>query len=284
MTDSTRPACARLAQALQELKARTGLSMAVLAERTQYSKSSWQRYLNGNQLAPSKAVVALCALAGESRGRLLALWELADQEWSGRAQPAAPTVVPEEGDRRLDTRSVSADSAAADQEKRWNLGWRWWAFAAAVVLGLAAATVVTAMPGPGAKAPTRQSAYSVPPAHSCQGQTCAGRDPLMTGCAASGEVEDIGSREPYRTSMRALLGFRYSAQCRAVWAMLWRADVGDVIELSGQGGGSQRGQVHDMDEGSVTTPMLNGSELGRLEACYEPSGGHPECFRLGPVP
>ncbi|MEU0039646.1 DUF2690 domain-containing protein [Streptomyces sp. NPDC006333] len=76
----------------------------------------------------------------------------------------------------------------------------------------------------------------------------------MTGCAASGEVEDIGSKEPYRTSGGALLGFRYSGQCHAVWAMLWRANVGDIIEISGQSGSSQQVQVHDMDEGSVTTP------------------------------
>ncbi|MEU0039645.1 hypothetical protein [Streptomyces sp. NPDC006333] len=69
----------------------------MLAERSAYSKSSWQRYLNGNQLVPRKAVVALCAMAGEPPGRLLALWELADQEWSGRARATTPTVKPGEG-------------------------------------------------------------------------------------------------------------------------------------------------------------------------------------------
>ncbi|MFJ4931663.1 DUF2690 domain-containing protein [Streptomyces sp. NPDC088736] len=286
MTDSTRPACDRLAQALQELKARTGLSMTALAERSAYSKSSWQRYLNGNQLAPRKAVVALCATAGEPPGRLLALWELADQEWSGRAREAAPMVKPGERNRRPDTQSVDAGHAAADEKKKKrNPGWRRWTFAAAAMLGLAAAaTWATAVHDTDSKAPIRQSAHSVPPSHSCEGQTCAGRDPLTTGCAASGEVKDIGSEDPYRTSVGALLGFRYSGQCHAVWAMLWRADVGDVIEISGQGGSSQRVQVDDMDEGSVTSPMVNGSKLKRFEACYEPSDGRPECFRVGPIP
>ncbi|MFG2583359.1 helix-turn-helix domain-containing protein [Streptomyces malaysiensis] len=79
------PACNRLAAGLRELRARTGLSMAALAERTAYSKSSWERYLNGKQLAPRQAVEVLCAMAGEPPGRLMALWELADGEWSGRA-------------------------------------------------------------------------------------------------------------------------------------------------------------------------------------------------------
>ncbi|MER6443489.1 DUF2690 domain-containing protein [Streptomyces sp. NPDC001185] len=280
MTDSTRPACDRLARALQGLKARTGVSMAVLAERSAYSKSSWQRYLNGKQLAPRKAVLALCAMAGEPPGRLLALWELADQEWSGRARATEPTVKPQEGDKRPDIRDVSAGHAA-EEEKKWNLDWRRWAFAATAVLGLAATgTWVTAVHDTDSKDPIRQSAHSVPPGHSCEGQTCAGQDPLTTGCAASGEVEDIGSEDPYRTSAGALLGFRYSGQCHAVWAMLWQADVGDVIEISGQGGISQRVQVRDMDDGSVTTPMVNGSKLKNLEACYKPSGGRKECFRV----
>ncbi|WP_329295605.1 helix-turn-helix domain-containing protein [Streptomyces sp. NBC_01455] len=282
MTDSTRPACARLAQALQGLRARTGLSMAVLAERTAYSKSSWQRYLNGDQLAPRKAVDALCAMAGESPGRLLALWELADQEWSGRAQAVAP-AVPLEGDKRLDTRGIPADRATTGQAREWtwNLGWRRWVFAAAVVLGLAAAVWITALPGTSAKDPTQRSAHpAAPPDLGCQGQTCVGRDPLMTGCAAPGQVKDIGLKEPYRTSTDALLGFRYSKRCHAAWAMLWRADLGDVLEFSGPGGSSQRVQVREMDEGSVTTPMLDGAELDRLQACYEPAGGHLKCFRL----
>lgn len=283
MTDSARPACARLAQALQGLRARTGLSMAVLAERTAYSKSSWQRYLNGSQLAPRKAVDALCAMAGESPGRLLALWELADQEWSGRAQAVAPAVTLGGGDKGLDTRDIPADRAATVQARqwKWNLGWRRWAFAAAVVLGLAAAAWITARPGTSAKDPTQESAHPAPPDLGCHGQTCAGRDPLMTGCAASGQVKDIGSKEPYRTATGALLGFRYSTQCHAAWAMLWRADLGDVLEIAGPGGSSQRVQVREMDEGSVTTPMLDGAELDRLQACYEPAGGHLKCFRLG---
>ena len=46
MTDPA-PECAALAERLRALRARTGLSLAALAERTPYSKSSWERYLNG---------------------------------------------------------------------------------------------------------------------------------------------------------------------------------------------------------------------------------------------
>ncbi|MFD8548303.1 helix-turn-helix domain-containing protein [Streptomyces sp. NPDC059649] len=86
--------CSRLAAGMRELRGRTGLSLAGLAARTPYSKSSWERYLNGKKLPPRDAVAALCRLAGEPAGRLLALWELADAAWSGRAAPAAVQAAP----------------------------------------------------------------------------------------------------------------------------------------------------------------------------------------------
>lgn len=94
------PEGALLAEGMRALRSRTGLSMAGLAAATAYSKSSWERYLNGKKMPPRQAVEALCALAKEPPGRLLALWELADSAWSGRAgrvgarRPAAATAAP----------------------------------------------------------------------------------------------------------------------------------------------------------------------------------------------
>jgi transcriptional regulator with XRE-family HTH domain len=78
---------------LRALKDRTGLSLAELARRTAYSKSSWQRYLSGAKQPPRGAVQALCRVAGADQARLLALWDLADQTWPhGAAEPAGPAV------------------------------------------------------------------------------------------------------------------------------------------------------------------------------------------------
>ncbi|MEV5955904.1 helix-turn-helix transcriptional regulator, partial [Streptomyces sp. NPDC051987] len=76
-----------LVEQLRVLKGRTGLSLAELARRTAYSKSSWQRYLSGDRLPPRAAAQVLCRLAGGDQGRLLALWELAEQAWHDRALP-----------------------------------------------------------------------------------------------------------------------------------------------------------------------------------------------------
>jgi transcriptional regulator with XRE-family HTH domain len=77
-------AVARLATELQTLRERTGLSLVALAAKTPYSKSTWARYLNGGTLPPWAAVQALAALADEPEARLRAMWDLAEEEWSGR--------------------------------------------------------------------------------------------------------------------------------------------------------------------------------------------------------
>ncbi|MGQ4515419.1 DUF2690 domain-containing protein [Streptomyces sp. DW26H14] len=282
MTEPPQLACEQLAEALRELKTRTGVSMAALADRTAYSKSSWQRYLNGKQLAPRKAVDALCTLAKEPPGRLLALWELADQEWSRRAQAVTRPTTPGRAGERTSTRRNTADRSETGQAKKWKPGRCGWAFAAAVAVGLVAAAWVTILPG---AEDTQKSAHSAPSATlGCHNHTCTGQDPMMMGCAASGQVEDMGSTDPYHTSTDALLAFRYSRQCHAAWAMLWQAHLGDVLELSAPGEASQRVKVADSDEadGSVMTPMIDGTDLTRLQACYESVGGRsPECFPLG---
>ncbi|MEU9570786.1 helix-turn-helix transcriptional regulator [Streptomyces massasporeus] len=78
-----------LVEQLRALKDRTGLSLAEMARRTAYSKSSWQRYLSGAKQPPRGAVQALCRMAGAEQARLLALWDLADQTWPHGAAVAA---------------------------------------------------------------------------------------------------------------------------------------------------------------------------------------------------
>ncbi|MFD3586478.1 helix-turn-helix domain-containing protein [Streptomyces sp. NPDC058683] len=94
---ATLPGEARqLVEQLRVLKGRTGLSLADLARRTAYSKSSWQRYLSGDRLPPRSAAQVLCRLGGGDQTRLLALWELAEQAWPQGASepPEEPIPVP----------------------------------------------------------------------------------------------------------------------------------------------------------------------------------------------
>lgn len=66
---------------LRRLKDRSGLSLTSMASKTGYSRSSWERYLNGKALAPRQAVEELARVGGVEATRLLVLHELAEQAW-----------------------------------------------------------------------------------------------------------------------------------------------------------------------------------------------------------
>ncbi|WP_018544007.1 helix-turn-helix domain-containing protein [Streptomyces sp. LaPpAH-108] len=59
-----------------------GLGVAALADRTGYSKTSWERYLGGRLLAPLGAVIALAEATDTSPVHLTTMWELAERAWS----------------------------------------------------------------------------------------------------------------------------------------------------------------------------------------------------------
>ncbi|MEJ8650091.1 DUF2690 domain-containing protein [Streptomyces sp. MS1.AVA.3] len=76
------PQVAEFTGQLRRLVDRSGLSVAAVADRTGYSKTSWERYLNGRLLPPLRAVVALAETTGAHPSHLTTLWELAERAWS----------------------------------------------------------------------------------------------------------------------------------------------------------------------------------------------------------
>ncbi|MFJ4838464.1 XRE family transcriptional regulator [Streptomyces sp. NPDC088746] len=76
------PQVREFAGQLRGLVDRSGLSPAAVADRTGYSKTSWERYLNGRLLAPKGAVVALAEVTGVQQHHLTTMWELAERAWS----------------------------------------------------------------------------------------------------------------------------------------------------------------------------------------------------------
>ncbi|NGO78676.1 helix-turn-helix domain-containing protein [Streptomyces sp. YC504] len=106
LPDGTPAEVMHFVEHLRLLKDRTGLSLVSLGTRTSYSKSSWQRYLNGQQPPPRQAVLALCRVAGldaAEAARFGARWELAMRAW-----PRPDAVRPGLAD------AVRPDTARAD--------------------------------------------------------------------------------------------------------------------------------------------------------------------------
>jgi hypothetical protein len=90
LPESLDPGVRRLVVHMRQLKDHRGLSFGALAARTPYSRSSWERYLNGKALPPRGAVEALAEVCGGDRTQLTALWEVAAR--------AEQTTTPEVGD------------------------------------------------------------------------------------------------------------------------------------------------------------------------------------------
>ncbi|MFE0044120.1 helix-turn-helix domain-containing protein [Streptomyces albireticuli] len=76
------PQVREFTEQLRRLVERSGLSISAVADRTGYSKTSWERYLNGRLLSPRGAAEALAEVTGTDVGHLSTMWELAERAWS----------------------------------------------------------------------------------------------------------------------------------------------------------------------------------------------------------
>ncbi|MFE0508361.1 DUF2690 domain-containing protein [Streptomyces sp. NPDC058964] len=262
------PERTRLASAMRELRARTGLSLAGLAAKTTFSKSSWERYLNGKTLPPRAAVRELCHLAGEPDARCLALWEIAESEWGGRARKAAqpPHASP--------APSVPAPKEVTPAGHR----------EAAVVAILA--SVCAVMAGTVAAAlfllPHRndEPRPSTPPTATgphCRGNACEGKDPMRMVCAAAPDT--LAER---RTASGARVELRYSKACGASWIRMWGARIGDRAEMTANARGPARGTRVDnrVEADTYVHTLMTATRPGTVvRACFRPAaGGKRQCF------
>lgn len=131
-----------LVEQLRVLKGRTGLSLAGLARRTAYSKSSWQRYLSGDRMPPRAAAQVLCRLAGGDQARLLALWELAEQAWPQGASPEPAAEAAPETAGAGGAGGAGGHPKSSIGQRRWRIA----AVAASVLAALLAVGLLWALP------------------------------------------------------------------------------------------------------------------------------------------
>ncbi|MFZ4265759.1 peptidoglycan-binding protein [Streptomyces arboris] len=167
LPESLSEAAAELVVELRTVKSRSGLTLVALERKTAYSKSSWERYLNGRTLPSADAVRALCTVAGCDPVPLVALREVA-------AADAAARKEREERDERDDSLAQGAGPVPRTADVADDPGpvprtasvpgpwWRRWP--ALVVLGAGVAVaggVVVAEPWQtGSKAAAPQSPFT----------------------------------------------------------------------------------------------------------------------------
>ncbi|MFE7052540.1 helix-turn-helix domain-containing protein [Streptomyces californicus] len=76
------PQIREFAGRLRELVGRSGLTPDALAARTGCGTASWEQYLDGRQLPPREAVVALAEVTGVPLHHLASVWEQAERAWN----------------------------------------------------------------------------------------------------------------------------------------------------------------------------------------------------------
>ncbi|CAL9333066.1 hypothetical protein SUDANB58_00110 [Streptomyces sp. enrichment culture] len=287
LPDTLSPECLRFVTRLRELKDRAGVSLTVLAQRTAYSKSSWDRCLNGRALPPRQAVETLCRLAGQPPGQLLALWELAELTWSGRASsggtPAGGTPASGTSARapkragRPPARTAPAPyppAPVARRDARRLYSSRTVALTAVLVAAvtlplswwLAGSAGGRTAPGPAVAVSTARTL--------CTGRACHGENPVAAWCVNGSKV--VAGK---RTDSGVRFEIRHRPACRTAWGRMWFSRPGDrlVVTL-----GDERFVVTDDDPartgGYHTTPMLTTDVPRRVSACYLPRQGRRVCI------
>ncbi|MET8860399.1 DUF2690 domain-containing protein [Streptomyces sp. NPDC004579] len=273
------PRVAEFVGQLRLLVDRSGLGIAAVADRTGYSRASWERYLSAGLLAPKGAVVALAEVTGASPVQLVTMWEQAERVWS-RSEMFGPE--PE------DARPVGAGAGAGVRSGE-GAAWRKRGLvlplagvvgvlvlvAAAVYLtrGAGEADVAGASKRPVASVSPRPD---LPPGVECGGASCAGKDPETMGCGGR-----FATTVTSVTVGGALVEVRYSETCGAAWARVTSAGVGDRVEVSAGAGGSASASAKqtavvgtDVD---TYTPMVAVKGAGDVRACVTLKSGQAGC-------
>ncbi|WP_432431148.1 helix-turn-helix domain-containing protein [Streptomyces hygroscopicus] len=221
----------QLAHELRRYRDRTELSVASLAAKSGYSRSSWHRYFGGRVLPPWEAVDALGRLAGADRGRLRVMWEAAADAWaetrSLREASASDSI--DAPARREDASGGRRALSSPTGRRGGHSSERRRVAAAGVVLGVVIFLAVMVAfgyrshrvgsdgPPPGAPpgAPAWPWALDRKAAGSrtgCGAAGCPGLDPYRHGCD-----RDAVTVHRLRAAGRTL-SLRWSPSCGASWA------------------------------------------------------------------
>ncbi|MGW2043932.1 helix-turn-helix domain-containing protein [Streptomyces sp. NPDC001858] len=313
LPDELDPQVREFAEQLRRVVDRTGLSVAAVADRTGYSKTSWERYLNGRLLAPKGAVVALAEVTGTPPIHLTTMWELAERAWSrselrhDRTMEAAriaqaraalgefgpPPPETRESRETPETREGAAGRVAVTPGVAGPAGVsptipsspsspsRVGLFligVVGVVIVVVGAFFLTAGGDPkqavgAAKSPS-------PPASSAPvlpaGVLCAGSDCTGRDAEEMGCSGDLVATAKTATVGTTLVEVRYSRTCGAAWGRITQAAQGDSVEVT-VGSVRETGSITAAGDAIAYTPMVAVKDAAEATACAVLASGQQGC-------
>ncbi|WP_370412919.1 DUF2690 domain-containing protein [Streptomyces fradiae] len=232
---------------MRRIKDASQLSYNRLADKTHYSRSSWERFLNGKQVPARIAVEEFAAAARTDPGPLLALLDQAVV----REEAAAETPAEEPAARTAERprpesvpEPVPGPGAPGPEEGAPARRFAWpriLTTAAGVVAGAALGSLLTVLliePAdagtPGAKGSPSTTASATPAAQTrpsgpikvgCKSDTCLDREPQAEDCQWDAKTV----RQTFLRGMRIQL--RYSEACQAVWGRIENGNIGDTVMI-----------------------------------------------------
>ncbi|MFC9792815.1 helix-turn-helix domain-containing protein [Streptomyces sp. NPDC127584] len=252
----------RVLLGMRRIKEEFGLSYGRLADRTHYSRSSWERFLNGKQWPSRAAIQQLAEVVDEDPAELLRLWEHAEELMRRSRSAGAPA------EHREATPAKSWPGSVVGRAKpvvHMAIGA---VLGASVVIAVLA--VISPAGGPSGEAgrPTQgkrdsgltaQSATgrtrSPAPDHpvpGCSGESCLGREPQTMNCQWDAKTV----RLLYLRGLRIQL--RHSPACKAVWGRLENGAIGDGVIITDKGSRTEEATIRvDRD---TYTRMLSVAE------------------------
>ncbi|WP_327133944.1 DUF2690 domain-containing protein [Streptomyces sp. NBC_01343] len=292
---------------MRRIKDASQLSYNRLADKTHYSRSSWERFLNGKQVPTRIAVEEFATAAGADPEPLLVLLKLAvvrdeapAEEPAVRAperpRPGIP-VKPATVRTAPDPDPAPAPAAAAEGAvPAGRFAWsRILRTAAGVLAGALLGSLLTVFlvepAGAGtAQGPTAgatgspgatpaQARPSGPVKVGCKSDTCMRREPQAEDC----QWDAVTVRQTFLRGMSIQL--RYSEACQAVWGRVENGNIGDTVMIQDKRNSSDEATIR-MEHDTYTrmlavTPDATWETITICGAI--PSQKEQECSPLGAI-
>ncbi|MFI5668569.1 helix-turn-helix domain-containing protein [Streptomyces sp. NPDC051704] len=286
---------------MRRIKDASQLSYNRLADKTHYSRSSWERFLNGKQVPTRIAVEEFAAAAGADPEPLLVLLELAvvrdeapAEEPAVRApeRPRPGTSVKPTAARTGPDPDPATEGAVLAGRFAWSKILR---TAAGVLAGALLGSLLTAFliepAGAGTahdstavakgspSATPAQSRPSGPVKVGCKSDTCMRREPQAEDC----QWDAVTVRQTFLRGMSIQL--RYSEACQAVWGRVENGNIGDTVMIQDKRSSSDEATIR-MEHDTYTrmlavTPDATWETITICGAI--PSQKEQECSPLGAI-
>ncbi|MFE2148061.1 helix-turn-helix domain-containing protein [Streptomyces sp. NPDC059456] len=281
---------------MRRIKDASRLSYNRLADKTHYSRSSWERFLNGKQVPTRIAVEEFAVAAGADPEPLLVLLELAVVREEAPAEEPAPRTperpAPASAASPAAPGAQGPEHATAAGRFAWSrilrtaagvlagalLGSGLTAFLIRPADGGAAKGGTAAATGSPAAAPA-QTRPTGPVKVGCKSDTCLRREPQAEDC----QWDAVTVRQTFLRGMSIQL--RYSEACQAVWGRVENGNIGDTVMIKDRRSSSDEATIR-MEHDTYTrmlavTPDETWETITICGAI--PSQKEQECSPLGAI-